>query len=47
MRGNKHNYFAMTLDYSLPGVLMVDLTKYVMSMINNSPDKLDGVEKFP
>ena len=43
----KHDYLAMTLDYSLPGVLRVDMTKYVKSMIDDFPDKLEGVGKFP
>ena len=29
MCGNKHDYLAMTLDYSLPGVLRVDMTYYM------------------
>ena len=47
MCGNKHDYLAMTLDYSLPGVLRVDMTKYVKSMIDDFPVKLEGVGKFP
>jgi len=47
MRGKKHDYLAMTLDYSLPGVLRVDMTKYVKSMINDFLDRLEGVGKFP
>ena len=47
MRGKKHDYLAMTLDYSLPGVLRVDMTKYVKSMIDDFPVKLEGVGKFP
>ena len=47
MHGNKHDYLAMTLDYSLPGMLRVDMTKYVKSMIDDFPDKLEGVGKFP
>jgi len=47
MREKKHDYLAMKLDYSLPGVLRVDMTKYVKSMINDFPDKLEGVGKFP
>jgi hypothetical protein len=47
MRGKKHDYLAMTLDYSIPGVLRVDMTKYVKSMIDDFPVKLEGVGKFP
>ena len=47
MCGNKHDYLATKLDYPIPGVLRVDLTKYVKSMIDNSPDIFEGVKKFP
>ena len=48
MHGNKHDYLAMTLDYSLPGVvLIVYMTKYVKSLIDGFPDKLKVSENFP
>jgi hypothetical protein len=47
VRGKKHDYLAMTLDYSNPGVLKVDMTAYVKSMIKDFPEKLTGTGKFP
>jgi hypothetical protein len=32
----------MVLDYSVPGVLKVDMTKYLKSMIEDFPTKLEG-----
>ena len=46
-RGHKHDYLAMVLDYSTPGVLKVDMTAYVKSMVEDFPEKLDGKGKFP
>ena len=28
-RGKRHEYLSMVMDYSIPGVLKVDMTKYV------------------
>ena len=47
MYGNRNDYLENTPDYSLPRVLRVDMTKYVKSMIEDFPDKLEGVSKFP
>jgi hypothetical protein len=32
VRGKKHNYLAMNLDYSIPGKLKVDMVNYVKKM---------------
>jgi len=42
VRGHWHDYLAMVLDYSVPGVLKVDMTKYLKSMIEDFPTKLEG-----
>jgi hypothetical protein len=47
VRGHRHDYLAMVLDYSRPGVLQVDMTKYVKSMIEDFPLKLEGIGTFP
>jgi hypothetical protein len=47
IRGNHHDYLAMILDFSIPGVLQVDMTPYVESMIEEFPDKLSGKTKMP
>ena len=44
VRGHRHDYLvAMILDYSLPGVLRVDMTNYVKSMVEDIPEKLEGI----
>ena len=47
VRGLSHDYLAMVLDYSCPGVLRVDMTKYVKAMVEEFPERLEGVGKFP
>jgi hypothetical protein len=47
VRGHRHDYLAMWLDYSTPGVLKLDMTYYVKAMIDDFPDKLEGTGKYP
>jgi hypothetical protein len=47
VRGKKHDYLAMTLDFTSPGVLQVDMMTYVSKMIQEFPEKLDGKTKSP
>ena len=47
VRGHRHDYLAMVLDYSRPGVPRVDMTNYVKTMIADFPKKLEGVGTFP
>jgi hypothetical protein len=47
VRGTKHDYLAMTLDFSTPGVLKVDMTSYVDRMLMDFPDELSGKSKCP
>ncbi len=44
---DQHDYLAMVLDYSIPGVLRMDMTNYVKSMVEDFPEELSGVGKFP
>ncbi len=46
-RGKKHDYLAMTLDYSEPGVLKVDMVDYVKGMVEDFPEELDEKVKGP
>jgi hypothetical protein len=41
-RGQKHDYLGMTLDYTLPGTLKVDMTQYVKAIIEEFPENLSG-----
>ena len=47
VRGHRHDYLAMVLDFSIPGVLQVDMVSYVKSMIEEFPEDLSGKSKCP
>ena len=47
VQGHGHDYLAMMLDFSCPGVMRVDMTSYVKLMIEEFPAKLKGIGKFP
>ena len=47
VRGKRHDYLGMILDYSVPGVLQVDMRPYVKSMIDEFPDELSGNSNGP
>jgi hypothetical protein len=46
-RGKYHDYLAMKLDYSTPGVLTVDMIEYIESMITEFPYELKGSVHVP
>ena len=37
VRGPKHDYLAMILDYSVPGKLILDMKYYVKAMLDEFP----------
>jgi hypothetical protein len=47
VRGKRHDYLAMILDFSIPGILQVDMTPYVESMIEDFPEEIKGTTKMP
>jgi hypothetical protein len=47
MRGLKHDYLGMVLDFTTPGVVGVDMRDYIRAMVDEFPDKLEGKEKYP
>ena len=47
VHGKQHDYLAMTLDFTSPGVLKVDMTTYVNKMLQEFPEHLDGKTKSP
>lgn len=47
VRGHRHDYLAMVLDYTSPGVLKLDMTQYVKTMVEDFPLKLTGTGMFP
>ncbi|KAL7577140.1 hypothetical protein ACA910_019742 [Epithemia clementina (nom. ined.)] len=46
-RGKRHDYLAMTLDYSTPGEAKIDMTEYVKNMVDDFPEKLEGQANTP
>ncbi|KAG7374511.1 reverse transcriptase RNA-dependent DNA polymerase [Nitzschia inconspicua] len=46
VRGKRHDYLAMWLDYTEEGVLQVDMRPYVKSMIEDFPEKI-GTSQNP
>ncbi|KAG7371066.1 reverse transcriptase RNA-dependent DNA polymerase [Nitzschia inconspicua] len=46
VRGKRHDYLAMWLDYTEEGVLQVDMRPYVKSMIEDFPEKI-GTSRNP
>jgi hypothetical protein len=45
VRGKKHNYLVITLYFSLPGMVKVNITQYVSKMFENFPQKLNSKTK--
>ena len=41
--GKRHDYLAMVLDYSVPGKLKVDMTRYVKGMVEDFPEPVASV----
>jgi hypothetical protein len=47
VRGKWHDYLAMTLNFTIPGVLQVDMTYYMKQMIQECTKKLSGKLRCP
>ena len=47
VRGFRHDYLAMFLDYSIPGVVMLDMLYYTKAMVEEFPEKLKKGVKCP
>jgi hypothetical protein len=45
--GKKHNYLAMTLDFTTPGVLKFNMMSYVKKMLEDFPENLTGKTNCP
>jgi hypothetical protein len=44
-RGKQHNYLGMTLDYSMPKKLKVNMCKYIKHMLDDAPIHLSDHDK--
>ena len=42
VRGKRHDYLGMVLDYSTPGVVKIDMNHYVQAMIDEFPEELNS-----
>jgi hypothetical protein len=46
-RGKIHDYLGMTLDYSEPGFVKLDMTNYVNKILDEMPEVMDGTVTLP
>jgi hypothetical protein len=46
-RGKIHDYLGMTLNYSDPGVVEIDMTDYVDKVLEEAPSYMDGTATTP
>jgi hypothetical protein len=46
-RGKIHNYLGMTLDYSEPGVVKINMVDYVQKILDKMPENMDGTATSP
>jgi hypothetical protein len=46
-RGKIHDYLGMTLDYSEPGYVKLDMTAYLQKLFEEMPEEFDGTATSP
>jgi hypothetical protein len=46
-RGKIHDYLGMTLDYSEPGVVKINMVDYVKKILDKMPENMDGTATSP
>ncbi len=44
VRGPKHDYLGMNLDFSTPGTVQIDMTPYINKIVAAFPEKITGVQ---
>jgi len=47
IRGHKHDYLEMKLDFSKKGVVSIDMIPYINKIIETFPEKITGVQSTP
>ena len=47
VRGPKHDYLGMNLDFSTPGTVKIEMTTYINKVIAAFPEKITGVQMTP
>ena len=46
-RGKVHKYLGMTIDYSLPGKLILPMIEYIRKMLDDTPEEMKGESTTP
>ena len=46
-RGKVHDYLGMTIDYSVPGKVIIHMDDYVRAILDDAPRDMDGVVLTP
>ena len=47
VRGHKHDYLGMNLDFSIPGEISIDMIPYINKIITAFPEKITRVQSTP
>jgi hypothetical protein len=47
VRGPKHDYLGMNLDFSHKGEVRIDMIPYINKIIDAVPEKITGVQSTP
>ena len=47
VRGHKHDYLGMNLDFSKAGTVNIDMIPYMQKVFNDFPEKITGVQSTP
>jgi hypothetical protein len=47
VRGHKHDYLGMNLDFSTAGAVSIDMIPYMQKVFNDFPEKITGGESTP
>ena len=45
--GKVHDYLGMTIDYSVPGKVIIRMDDYVKAILDEAPSDMDGVVLTP
>ena len=46
-KGPRHDYLGITLDYSSPGKVVVDMKQYIDKVLSETPPDIKGVAQTP
>jgi hypothetical protein len=46
-RGKRHEYLGMTIDYSIPGKVLITMQDYIQNMLDELPEDMNGIANTP